>query len=269
MADFMAARDRLTEQYKAQESAFYVDTRPVESTVYFAASVVPDLSAGTAYAVFSPQKREPWGYGRKDLVPGLGLQATEADTALDVATRTPKGIDFAIEGFSAKSVQVLPRFDPSNTDTATRPFLASDAEASAIFHDPGAIVSPPQCDSPINLEPTLYRAIAQAITCRVKFDSSGDVELGTLDGWPSGPDTYLHAHGSPSYADRFGLKEGFIWRGEGSDSRLTFAAELVKTVVVPLHLRQRAGVYVAPTKLLVGVKFRLHGAGFRFASVNT
>lgn len=286
MAELETARERLLKQYEESGADFYVDTRPQESVVYFEGKVLDKIAAvgnrpAIALVEFGPQDREAFGYGRKDIVPGLGVTATDADTTLDQGNRTPGGLDFAIDGFTshflqARAVWKEDKLDPL-TPPAWRRYLTQVGQD--VMADPSSIVSPTAVDSPLNMAPILYRTLAQSIATALRFDKSGEIDMGTLDLYPSGPDSYFHATSTPAYGERYAVKEGYIWRGEGPDSRMSLWLRLRRSTVIPMYAISLPGSVgdIAPSprpledlpeRILVGVKVRAFGVGFRFASIN-
>lgn len=277
---FAPARERLAAKFKASNADFYRHTLPQDSTVYFRGTVHPVESAiPAAIVVFLPQTREPFGYGRKDLVPGLNLPATEADTTLTTAHRTPLNFDIAIDGFQAHCVQTLPIMAKLPEADEGEPFGPADVfgptllRQNAVWRDPGALMSPPQCDSPINLENAIFEALRTSIVCSIRFDGGAAVNLGTLDRFPSGPNSYLRASGTPEYQHKYQITEGFIWHAADTDSQLHMEAKLVRPVHMPIHLAELHGpggrkIPMKPQEIAVGVKFVAHGLAFRFLSIN-
>lgn len=278
MAEFATARERIAQQYEEQGADFYVDTRPQETTVYFEGKVleaVPGIGSApnAALVEFLPQDREAFGYGRKDILPGLRVTATDADTTLDQGNRTPGGIDFAIEGFAARFLQARAIWKEEALDGFPSSWVKYLTEVGQnMMADPSSILSPVTVDSPLNMSPIIYRTLSQSIATSLRFDKSGEIDMGTLDLYPSGPDSYFHATSVPSYQEKYSIKEGYIWRGEGSDSRMSLWLRLRRATVLPMHAITLPGgngrAKALPDKVLVGVKIRAYGVGFRFASIN-
>lgn len=284
MAELKTARERLLEQYEQSGADFYVDTRPQESTVYFLGKVVNFIEGnggkpGVCVVDFAPQDREAFGYGRKDIVPGTRVTAVDADTTLDQANRTPGGLDFACDGFTSRFVQARALWKASNLSSQIGPEIVGPLTelGQDLIADPGSIYSPPQVDNPIQMAPTMYRALAQSISTALRFDKSGEIDMGTLDLYPSGPDTYFHASSVPSYGEKYAIKEGYIWRGEGPDSRMSLWLRLRRRTLIPMYAIALPGlasgggprdIKDVPEAVAVGIKLRAFGVGFRFSSIN-
>lgn len=287
---FKTAREILFEQYETTPGPYYAHSKPYESTIVFLADIestdpgTADTPA-TAVAVFKTgQRREAFGYGLKDRIPGTNWPATTAETNLKNANKTNASEEFAIDSFSALCQDVHAFYNseiPGGVTPGTEQigpakkgeaaFGALVGDGPATVYDPGAILTPPQVRSPINLQDTFYEALAKKLVGTVKFDESGDVPLGALAGWPSGPSSYLHAHGHPSYGDRAWYKEGFIWRREGSsDSQFSLFVELARPVCVPIFGVKLPGKegWALPKQIRVDIKIRAHGVGYRLLSVN-
>ena len=104
----------------------------------------------------------------------------------------------------------------TNLADVTDPDALNAIRAGVPIYDPGALYTPPQIQSPFNLEAGLYRQLAGHISVEFEWDRGRIVKMGTLEQIPEGAaNSYLRAVGEPSTNDRYRIPEGYLWRREG------------------------------------------------------
>lgn len=280
---FATQRRKIYEAYKEAGQPFQASTKPYKSTVTFVWQIANDISAsGVSFAVAElGQKNEWFGYKLNDVVPSgnpAGYRtAVESDTNLSKPRNTNGAEDFVIEGMSASCRNTRIAY---GTSSAVLPAGYTDANViNSLLGlnsmlDPGSLVTPPQVNSPFNLEQVLMRAIAPHIAVEFEWDRSKVVKMGTLEQIPEGAaNSFLRSHGDPRTDDRYRIPEGYLWRREGQpDSEFIVRGTLAETVVVPLlniQLPTSATPATAvPTFIYMDVVLRLHGLSVKLPTRN-
>jgi hypothetical protein len=280
---FATQRRIMYESYAAANQPFSASTKPYKSTVTFGAAIVNSIAAvGVSFAVFPAQRREWFSYKLNDAVPGNELLPTyrtalESDTNISKPRTTNGAEDFVIEGMSASCRNTRIQYLVGNIPAA---ITGGDANVLAALLglesmlDPGSLVSPPQVNSPFNLEQVLYRAISPHIAVEFEWDRSKVVKMGTLEQIPEGAaNSYLRTSGVPSTDDRYRIPEGYLWRREGQpDCEFITRATLVEPVVVPLLNIQLPSAVTLVTATANAVYLdcvlRLHGLSVKLPTRN-
>lgn len=278
---FATQRRIMYESYAAAGQPFSASTKPYKSTVTFGALIVNSIAAvGVSFAVFPVQRREWFSYKLNDPVPGNELLPTyrtalESDTNISKPRTTNGAEDFVIEGMSASCRNTRLVYAAGSLPAAiTDPNVVAALSGLESMLDPGSLVSPPQVNSPFNLEQVLYRAIAPHIAVEFEWDRSKVVKMGTLEQIPEGgANSYLRTSGVPSTDDRYRIPEGYLWRREGQpDCEFITRATLVENVVVPLLNIQLPSavtlVTVAASQVYIDCVLRLHGLSVKLPTRN-
>jgi hypothetical protein len=279
---FATQRRKVYEAYKAANQPFVASTKPYKSTVSFAGIVVNSVAAvASSFLVFPTQRLEWFTYKLNDAVPGNQVtlptyrQALESDTNLSKPRTTNGAEDFVIEGMSATCRNTRLQYLPAAIPAAiTDPTVLQALQGLISMLDPGSLVTPPQINSPFNLEQAVYRAIAPHIAVEFEWDRARVVKMGTLEQIPEGgANSYLRALGEPSTNDRYRIPEGYLWRREGQpDCEFVVRGTLTEPVVVPLLNVQLPSavtlVTATPSFVYLDVVLRLHGLSVKLPSQN-
>lgn len=284
---FATQRRKLYEAYAEAKQPFVASTKPYKSTVSFVGQVVNNIdAAGVSFLVFPQNQRLEWfSYKLNDQVPGNQTTlpnyrpALESDTNVSKARTTNGAEDFVIEGMSATCRNTRVQYDTLGTAlpsgfTDVNVIFGMNGLISML--DPGSLVTPPQVNSPFNLEQALYRAISPHIAVEFEWDRQRVVKMGTLEQIPEGAaNSYLRASGEPSTNDRYRIPEGYLWRREGQpDSEFIVRGNLVEPVIVPLLNitlpTSSTGTQTArpPAFVYLDVVLRLHGLSVKLPSRN-
>jgi hypothetical protein len=278
---FATQRRIMYESYKTAGQPFSASTKPYKSTVTFGAGIVNSISAvGVSFAVFPVQRREWFSYKLGDPVPGNETLPTyrtglESDTNISKPRTTNGAEDFVIEGMSASNRNTRIQYASSDIPAAVTDInvLAALSGLESML-DPGSLVTPPQVNSPFNLEQALYRAISPHIAVEFEWDRSKVVKMGTLEQIPEGgANSYLRTSGEPNTSDRYRIPEGYLWRREGQpDCEFITRATLVEPVVVPLlNIQLPSSITLAtvnPIAVYLDCVLRLHGLSVKLPSRN-
>lgn len=286
---FMTQRRRIIEAYKTANEPFSASTKPYKSTVTFAYTAVNPINASSVVWMIATQgqSRDWFSYKIGDQVPGNTTgayanpyrSATEADTNISKARTTNGAEDFVVEGMSASHRSVRADFTavsesqilvPDITDPVARECIRGNVP----IWDPGALYLPPQCQSPFNLEDTLFRAMIGHISIEFEWDRSKTVKVGTLEQIPEGAaNSYLRASGEPSTNDRYRIPEGYLWRREGQpDSEFCCRGNLTEPIAFPMLavLSPALGTpgLIYPSFIFIDVVLRLHGLSVKLPTRN-
>lgn len=284
---FMTQRRRLLEAYKAANEPFSASTKPYKSNVSFAFQGCDTVSASSVRWIVARmgQILEWFSYKIGDAVPGnidnvsLGYRAaTEDDTNLSKARTTNGAEDFIIEGMSCSNRGVRINYHDGGSVGEFVPLADADVIGATVgqvpIYDPGALYTPPQVQSPFNLENGLFRALAPLVSVEFEWDRTKVVKIGTLEQLPEGAaNSYLRASGEPSTNDRYRIPEGYLWRREGQpDSEFITRGRLNEPLCVPV-LSVALPNSVTPAvatigRVLLDVVVRLHGLSVKLPSRN-
>lgn len=274
---FQTQRSRVIQMYKDAGQPFVATTTPYKSVRPIVFTVVNPLAANAnAFAVARiGQQIRFFNYGIGDAVSdGFGgeYESTEDDTNQGEGDHTNGSEDFVIEGFSlsARSKRILYANDAiagiTDEDVRAALFGINAPNAAPIppaLYDPAALVSPPQQDSPFNLEEGLFRAMVSSLSVEITFDRRRIEPIGTAEQFPEGAGkSYLKANGEPSTNNRYRVPEGFLWRRSGQpDSQMNVVCTLQRAIVVPLNIITAPGgnAPVLPQKIAVDLCMRVHG----------
>lgn len=279
---FSTSRNRVLRELQDAGLLFQANTKPYKSTLPFQFDIVdaaPSPNPTTAMAICRKGQRiELFAYGVGDSIPyapGLAVNraATEADTNLSKGRRTNGVEDMVIEGVSL-------------THKCTRvEYLAAAAGAlvadpvdilcyrgQAALYDPGAVVAPPQCNSPANLEDPLWNGIAPHLAVEFEFDRTRVVKIGTCDEIPEGgAKSFLRSNGDPRTDNRYKVPEGMIWRRQGlPDSEFVMRITVADDICIPLNLvtLPQGTTPAVPQRIYIDITGRLHGMALAGISKN-
>lgn len=260
---------------------YIASTRPYISTAMFFLQVVDALPAGAAtiaHAVLRKQNVNWFAYGDGSQIaqgPGAFPQkpSTLADTNLNVAKNTNGAEDFIIEGLSATAKSKRIQWAAAVTPAVTDPDVVSAYAGILRMKDPGALASPPQFDSPTNLEDELMAMVVGQTSFTIVFDKKGQIPIGRLDQIPEGAaKSILQASGLPTTDNRFRVPEGYIWRKSPKpDSQLVVQGVVEDAAVLPITavgLGGAAAPLVLPSFIFIDVTVRLHGLGLSLPGEN-
>lgn len=213
----------------------YRSTLPVTFTV---ADANPALApAGFALATLAPTPDNAlafFSYGISDQIPdGFGgqIKATATDTNQSKGKQTNGGEVVGIEGVSFGCVGMRLQYDPAIVGAipvgAITPVLRKTLLGGAVLRDPASVMSPPQFDSPANLENPWLDTWASSTTFTPQFDTTNQQPLGALDeAGEGGARSFLKSHGDPNTANKFRMPDGLLWMPDGEEgSNLIFVAQ--------------------------------------------
>lgn len=280
---FNTARKQMLDLYNKRFPAYIASTRPYISTAFFYFDVVDALPAGAAtmaHAVLRRQQKATWfGYGAGTPIPqGPAAlppqkQSTAGDTNLNVAKNTNGAEDFIIEGISATAKQKRILWAAAATPAVTDPDVISAYAGINKVKDPGALMSPPQFDGPLNLEDELMQIVSSQVSFTIIWDRRGQVPIGRLDQIPEGAaKSFLEANGNPETMNRYKAPEGYLWRKSPKpDSQLFIEGVVEDAAVMPITAVALGGAttpLVLPSRLFIDVTVRLHGLGLSLPSSN-
>lgn len=266
-------RNELLAAYEASGAAYYCFTRPYKSSQQFTWEIVSPVPAGAAtiaYAILNKGQKVNWfDYGEGDTMPWApGTTnptkiATASDTNLSRGRQTNGVEDFVIESISSTSKGVRIAY-PADTTDSTDVDVINAFIGNLGIKDPGALMSPPQVDSPFNLEGVLFEALKPVCAISFLWDQKNLLKIGTLDEIPEGgAKSFLHASGDPRTDNRYKVPEGYAWRKQGlKDCDFVVVGEITDTIVMPITLVPLDGTttpVVAPSFLYNDVVMRLHG----------
>jgi hypothetical protein len=218
------------------------------------------------------------------------ITSLEDDTNISKPRSTNGSEDYIIEGMSVTSRSVRAAFLAVDI-TAMNALLgiqtsgaavAPDADLTGLqtgqvpIYDPGALLIPPQVQSPINLENTLLSAIAPHIGIEFEWDRGRVEKIGTLDQVPEGAaKSFLRANGDPRTDNRYKIPEGYIWRRDSQpDSEFIVRGTLLRSVAIPVSgITFPSGVSGTPTGRMPAIVsldlcLRVHGLAVKLPSRN-
>ena len=280
-AEIKSTRSQFVALYEKKFPLYVASTKPYISTVSFFLDVVDAFPAGAAtmaHAVLRKQKVSWFSYGEGanniNQGPGVPQKAPNlADTNLNTAKVTNGAEDFIIEGVSAtmKAERIL--WAAAVTPAVADPDVQDAYNGKIKVKDPGALMSPPQFDSPTNMEDEIMAMISTQCAITLNFDKRGTIEIGRLDQIPEGAaKAVFRANGWPAVENRFRVPEGYIWRkAPKPDSQLYVTGEITDAAVIPVTavgLGGAAAPLVLPTRIFGDVTMRLHGVGLSLPSAN-
>lgn len=260
------------EKKAAEGIPFKAYTLPLYST----AALVFEYAAGTAtsngFAV-CPEGTEVnfFHYGMSSNIstglaaPNNTRTATEYDTNLTEASKTPSNMDFAIEMVTVSALPPRIAFTgiPGVSDTR----VLDAFRGFTPLNDVAGLWAPSQLYSPFNLEHLFDQVLRQAVTLSLHWgDNRSNDPLGMLDGMHDGrARSYLRAAGIPEHTNGLYQPEGHLWFGTkpGSDSKLTMKMRVQRNIVIPVSpvLWPGGEVITAPSRIVVDYRVNLHGLG--------
>ncbi len=293
---FETRRSELLNKYKDAGQRFIASTKPYKSTLQLVFEVTNALTAtgdvagaNVAHAVARKgQELEFFAYKIGDSIPqgtSSTKKANESDTNLSKPRQTNGTEDFVIEAVSAsvKGMRVsyaLPGTTAIFTGAGagvTDPVVQGAYTGVEYIHDPGAIIAPPQVQSPYTLEDAFFQAVCPKISVGFEWDRKRIEKVGTLDEFPEGAaSSFLRAHGDPRTDNRYKIPEGYIWRREGEpDSEFAVKCRLEENVVIPINLvalfadtPAMATQRDTPLAIFLDITMRLHGLSAGLPSRN-
>lgn len=281
---FKIQRRRLLEQYAKAGQEIIAHTIPYHSVGVLQFDVVNVSEAALPGVAFAIARKNQvinffgYGVGEQMFLGGTSnSRATEAETNMAKGSSTNGAQDYIIEGvgFSCRGM----RFQYTGADLTalqalvTDPAILAALDGNATIFDPGAIIVPPQAQSPYNLEQAMFQAILPYASVEFLFDRKRVEKIGTVDLMPqSGAQSYLRANGSPETDNRYKIPEGYLWRKDGlPDCELQATLQLQRDVVVPLNQTATWGataVNVSPTTIWLECVMRLFGLAIDMPSAN-
>jgi hypothetical protein len=114
---------------------------------------------------------------------------------------------------------------------------AAVVNAAGPLMDPAALVTPPQAQSPFNLENALLEAVAPYTAVEFEWDRGRIIPIGSIDQIPEGgAKSFLRSHGDPRTDDRYKIPEGYLWRRDGQpDCEFIVRLKTTSDVVIPCN----------------------------------
>lgn len=289
---FQTKREDILGAYKQQGRPFIARTTPYHSVQFLQFDVVSFDAApapGTGYAIARAGQQLSWfAYGVGDrisisngVIAGqLQTAASEAETVLTKGKSTQGAADYVIEGIglSHRGTRLifqagtsLTALQASTTDSA----VSASFTGGALIMDPAALITPPQVQSPFNLEDTLWNAASPLVRLNFEIDGAQTAlaKLGPTDIMPqAGASSYLRSNGVPETSNRFRIPEGILWRRDGeTDSELIVRGTLDRDIVVPISgtISPFDGATVLhPDYIILDLSMRLYGLELRLPSGN-
>lgn len=309
---FETQRSQVIKSYKVAGQPFIAGTKPYKSTATFNFFTVNSfgataLLAGSAGLLVARagQRVEWFSYPLGSPVPGsqvsftppgtaavnvASIVALEDDTNISKPRSTNGSEDYIIEGLSVSTRSVrcawlatditamnaLLGIQTSGAAVAPDADLTSAQLAGIPVYDPGALIVPPQVQSPINLENTLLSAIAPHISIEFEWDRGRVEKVGTLDQIPEGSaKSFLRANGDPRTDNRYRIPEGYVWRRDSQpDSEFIVRGTLLRSVVIPMSgITFPSAVSGTPTGRMPAIVsldtvLRVHGLAIKLPSRN-
>lgn len=288
---FQVQRDKVLERYQKSNRPYQAYTRPYKSVGQIQFDVVDLASVGgnavMAHAIARAGQRIEWfGFGIGEQIangtpPNVKI-ATEADTNVSKGRQTNGVETFVIEGMSSSFKDIRVNYGTlvfgGGTVNPADPVSIAAYRGQTILLDPGSLISPPQGNSPFNLELPLGEIIKPNMAIEFEWDRSRVIKIGTLDEIPEGgAKSYLKASGEPSTQNRYRVPEGYVWERQGlPDSEFIVRGTLTDNVLIPINLVGLGGA-AAPTnaggsntltQLFVDIVMRIHGLAVAYPSRN-
>jgi hypothetical protein len=290
---FEVQRRKLLKRYEDAKQEFRASTKPYKSTAQVVFTVQNPLPAGTnptmAHLVaLQGQRLNFFAYGINDQISFADGQrlATESDTNQSKANKTNGVEDFVIEGVSASAKSIRVQYFKDSDVPAIPALKALLPETLSLYLgrapvlDPGALIVPPQVQSPANLEDVLYEAVKPHFAVEFEWDRTRVDKIGSLQEFTEGgAKSYLRSSGvaSANKHDRYTIPEGYIWRREGEpDNQLVVRAQLTDSVVIPINLvtlqlttSTNGGPHAStPLAIYLDIQMKLHGLSVGIPSKN-
>ena len=282
---FQTQRKRLLNAYAKNSKPFIARTIPYHSVAVLPFDIVnADEAAGIAFAVARKNTQLTffqYGVGEQcDLGGSVGfVRATDAETNQAKGSSTNGAQDYVIEGVGLSCRAMRVEFDSTNEGYLDA--LVTDADVLAAIsgdgaiYDPAGIMTPPQMQSPFNLENGMFQSLLGLASVEFLFDRKRVEKIGTIELLPqAGAASYLRANGAPESTNRYRIPEGYLWRRDGEpDCELTVTVALQRPLVVPINLSTlwagaNEGDFVAPSHITLEFVMRLFGLGIDLPSQN-
>lgn len=289
----LTVMDRLIDQYEegskkaeanGQQRHYYARSRPYHSTQFLVADVIAaneTNEANIAYAKFSKGQQLyffDYGIGASiDTGAGTSRRATPADTNLVKAKSTNGASDYCIQALSlgVKDIRTMYSAEAIALITSSLdPQLVAALGGQNPIVDPGALVTPPQTQSPFNTEIPMWHGLQDNIDVELQWDGgTPSFKLGTAGMFPDASGkSQMRSSGMPQAGNYYQVPEGYIWARDGEvESEFIVQATLQQDIIVPINLSlvpSDSTVAVIPTNIIVGVMCRLWGTEFAWQGIN-
>lgn len=285
---FSSARKSLLEQYEKDNVVFLATTRPYKSTVQFAFDVVVGLGgppAVMAHAVLRANQNVEWfNYGIGDQIPngppGVFRRAAEDDTNQSRGRRTNGVEDFVIEGISLtrKAIRITypAAVIPAAVTASADPDVIGMYQGTTATDDPGALILPPEAESPLTQRDVFGGAILPQCALQFVWDRRRFIPIGTADQIPEGGGkSLLQANGIPETMNRYKIPEGYVWRRtDKPDGDFVAQGRIGNPRGIPVTAIALSGsidpaLIVQSSAIFVDVAMRVHGLGLAQPGQNT
>jgi hypothetical protein len=258
---------------KASKIAGYkVNNKTYFSTLSLLAHVEEiDAVTGKYALVFEPQMDTAFDYrmGETDTISGSTRKMSYAETNMSEPNSPDGSNEMAILALGARCRAITPVFAPATTALYTHFSTAalSCLTGGGIIADPYALIAPGICGDPGLLENAIFQAICSQSSFKLEFDHGNSLSsyLGTLADIPQGgASSFLHAHGDPTFRNRFELGSGIYWRSEGSRqgmSKLLGKVEVHNRILVPFTAAATGGspAFAVPTAVYAEIVMAVMG----------
>lgn len=236
---FKTTRQKVLESYSEAKQAFEMESLPYHSTRQLIGTVEGETATDNSFLVFrAPQTLRFFSYGLGDQIP-LGpnqVNVTEAETNLAKGSSTNGATDYVIEGFGLHQRGTRIQYDDLGSyQPDGNVALACGGERN--IYDPGSILSPPQLQSPYNLEEGMFQHLIGLLSIVCEWDRKYSKKLGLVDLMPHGGGaSMLRSNGLPTSENRYRVPEGLLWRRDGQpNSEFAAVVTLERDLVVPLN----------------------------------
>lgn len=203
-----------------------------------------------------------FSYGIAEQIPdGLGgqVKATNTDTNQAKGGKTNGGEIVGIESIALSCVGMRVQYGdfpvtvPPTAIVGAATALALSGQAE--LRDPGSLYTPPQYDSPDNLENPWLDTWASSTTFTPQFDTNSLSPLGALDeAGEGGARSFLKAHGEPHTSNRYKLTDSLLWMPDGKPGS-DFALVATPTHQLAMVLTNPATLPTTPARITVFPKF--------------
>src|ERR1700761_9435954 len=251
----------------------YRSTLPVTFKVGNPWSVSGVLTGAFATLLPTPDNElQFFSYGINNQIPtgftvngSSTYKATKNDTNQSKGKNTNGGEVVGIEAISTSVVSMGVAYAQADLDASSLPTSVKNqlnGSQSVYLRDPGSILTPPQVDSPANLENPWMDAWFSSTTFTPQFDTTSHNPLGAWDeAGEGGARSYLKAHGDPTAHNKYRLPDGLLWMPEGSEgSDFVMIAQPTHPIMMalsnPITLPGGPGL-VFPAEIVMNVAIKL------------
>lgn len=229
IANFTTAEQEILAEYRKNGTPFLFQTRPMHSTISVKCLFVDRMANAIHLVVPKDQRIQCFDYAIGDQRPdGFGgtMPATYADTNLTTPRRTNGTEDFVINGIRASVRGVRVRY-PNAPDGVSNSIVVAAYAGRKTMLDIGAVVRPPQLDSPLRLEDALGGLLRKFLSFSFLWDGEQTTRVGLASNAPDfQAASLLTSAGLPTETNQYNLPEGWCWRRTGSkhDTELNLVA---------------------------------------------